>query len=287
MREVVRYMVSHHGYSERRACGVTRQDRPTQRYRVRRDPQTNLRMKMREIAEVRVRFGYRHILVLLRREGWNVGKKLVYRIYREEGLLLRNRGRKRRKMIVRREKKPEPMHPNDIWSMDFVADQLSNGLKFRLLTIVDVHSREALAIEVGQRLRGEHVVDVLNRLVRTRGAPKYLWVDNGPEFAGRLIDLWAYHHKARIDFSRPGKPTDNAFIETFNGSLRDECLNVHWFASLDEAKTTVEAWRQDYNESRPHSSLGNLSSAEYIRAYKDFTHISSTATAEKLNEHMV
>jgi putative transposase len=237
-------------------------------------------MKMREIAEARVRFGYRRIHTMLRREGWNIGKKLVYRLYREEGLLLRNRGRKRRKMVVQREARYRPGRANEVWSYDFVADQMSNGQKFRSLTIVDIFSREALAIEVGQRLRGENVVEVLNRLVMQRGAPKYLFADNGSEFAGRLVDLWAYHHKTRIDFSRPGKPTDNAFIETFNGSFRDECLNVHWFASLEEARVTIEAWRRDYNESRPHMALGNIPPLEYIRQQRVSTQFTSSQQPE-------
>ena len=268
MREIVEYMVSHHGYSERRACRVTRQNKATQRYRSRKDCRATLRIRMREIAEVRTRFGYRRILVMLKREGWDIGKKLVYRLYREEGLLLRNRGRKRRKMVVGRGPRCRPTKANEVWSLDFVADHLSTGHKIRLLTVVDVFTREALAIEVGQRLRGEDVANVLNKIVVRQGAPKYLSADNGTEFTGRIIDLWAYHHKVRIDFSRPGTPTDNAFIETFNGSMRDECLNLHWFATLEEAKAIIEAWRQDYNESRPHSSLGNLPPAEYTRQQK-------------------
>ena len=149
--------------------------------------------------------------------------------------------------------------------MDFVSDQLANGTKFRALTIVDVFSRESLAIEVGQRLRGENVVATLDRLLSEGRSPKYLFVDNGSEFSGRTLDLWAYHHKVRIDFSRPGKPTDNSYVETFNGSLRDECLNVNWFDTLAQAKALIEAWRQDYNESRPHMSLGNASPAQVAR----------------------
>jgi putative transposase len=149
--------------------------------------------------------------------------------------------------------------------MDFVADQLADGTKIRLLTIIDIYSRESLAILVGHRLRGEDVVATLNRIVEKRPPPKCLFVDNGSEFSGQLLDLWAYHHQAKIDFSRPGKPTDNCFIETFNGSLRDECLNVRWFASLAEARTIVEAWRRDYNESRPHTALDNRTPAAFAR----------------------
>jgi putative transposase len=172
---------------------------------------------------------------------------------------------KRRKMLVSREARVKPTGANEVWGMDFVADQLSDGSKFRALTIVDVFSREALAIDVGQRLRGEHVVAALNRLVAKRQAPKYLFVGNGSEFSGRLPDLWAYNYKARIDFSRPGKPTDNSHVETFNGSFRDECLNLHWFGTLEEAKVIIEAWRQDYNESRPHRALNDQTPMEFAR----------------------
>lgn len=147
--------------------------------------------------------------------------------------------------------------------MDFVADQLADGTKIRMLTIIDVYTREALAIVVNNRLRGEDVVAALNGLVERRPAPTCLFVDNGSEFSGQLLDLWAYHHKAKIDFSRPGKPTDNCFIETFNGSLRDECLNIHWFASIAEARTVIEAWRVDYNETRPHSSLKDQTPTDF------------------------
>ena len=146
-----------------------------------------------------------------------------------------------------------------------MADQLGDGGKLRFLTVIDVFTREALAIEVDERLRGEDVATVLNRLVRRRGAPSAMFVDNGAEFTGQIVDLWAYHHKVRMDFSRPGTPTDNAHIESFNGSFRDECLNLNWFASIAEAKRYAEAWRRDYNESRPHMALNGLSPAEFAR----------------------
>ncbi|MBP0447923.1 IS3 family transposase [Roseomonas sp. SSH11] len=260
---MVAYVTASHGLSERRACALTRQHRSTQRKPSMRDPRLEIRQRMHEIARVRIRYGYRRLHVMLRRDGWAVGRNLVWRLYREEGLALRSKQPRRRKMVVQREARCVPKRPNEAWSLDFIQDQLSNGQTFRALTVVDVFSREGLAIEVGQRLRGEHVVEVLNRLVGERGAPRYLFADNGAEFTGRLVDLWAYHHGTRIDFSRPGKPTDNAFIETFNGSLRDECLNLHWFETLTEARREIEAWRRDYNESRPHMALGQRTPQEY------------------------
>ncbi len=257
------YIVDHYKLKMRRACRLIKQTRSSQYYCSVKDRREALRARMREIAQTRVRYGYRRIHVLLKREGWALGKNQMYRLYNEEQLQLRSKRPKRRKMTVMRQARIKPSRPNEVWSMDFVSEQLSNGTKFRTLTIVDVFSREALAIEVGQRLGGEHVVAALNRLCAQRQAPKYLFVDNGSEFSGRLLDLWAYHHQARIDFSRPGKPTDNCYVETFNGSFRDECLNLHWFETLEEAKVIIEAWRRDYNESRPHMALDDASPIEF------------------------
>jgi len=223
---------------------------------------------MHEIAQTRIRYGYRRIQIMLRREGWPISRNLVYRLYREEGLALRSQRPRRRKMVVHREARVKPSRPNQVWSLDFVHDQLSGRQKFRILTVVDVYSREGLVTEDDYRLRAENVVDVLNRLVRQRGAPEFLFADNGAEFTGHLVDLWAYDHNVRIDFSRPGKPTDNAFIETFNGSLRDECLKLHWFDNLAEAKHLIEAWRIDYNVSRPQMGNGDKSPREYALQVK-------------------
>ena len=261
-REAVAYMTSHHRVSKRRACRLIEHCRSTHYYRSVRDPKLALRQRIREIAQVRVRYGYRRIPALLRREGWRHGRSQTYRLYTQERLQLRSKLPKRRKMVVQRNQRIRPSGPDEAWSMDFVADQLANGMRFRALTVVDVFTREALAIEVGQRLKGEDVVATLDRVTRDRRKPRYLFVDNGSEFSGRMLDLWAYHHKVRIDFSRPGKPTDNSYVETFNGSLRDECLNVHWFESLGQAREIIEAWRQDYNESRPHMALAEASPRE-------------------------
>lgn len=212
-----------------------------------------------------MRYGYRKIRVLLNREGWAVGKPLVYRLDREEGLTLRHRPPRRRKTMVVCAYRSPVTRPNDAWSLDFVADQLVNGHRFRALTVVDVWTRESLAIEVGQRLRSEHVVQVLNRLTAQRGAPIRLWCDHGSEFCRQLVDLWADQHQGRIDFSRPGKPTDNAHVESFNATLRRECLNVHWFESLSEAQAHIETWRRESNESRSHRALQNQTPEEFAK----------------------
>lgn len=264
------YMVSHYGLNTRRACRLVKQTRSVQYYRSIKDPRHDLRSRMRELAQIRVRYGYRRVHVLLKREGWQLGKNQMYRLYCEEHLQLRSKLPKRRKMVVVRRQRARANAANEIWSLDFVSDQLSSGMRFRALTVVDVFTREALAIEVGQRLGGEHVVAVLNRLVAQRRAPHYLFVDNGSEFSGRLLDLWAYHSKTMIDFSRPGKPTDNCYVETFNGSLRDECLNLHWFETMEDAKAIIEAWRRDYNESRPHMALSDAAPEAYARTLGAF-----------------
>ena len=238
MKQVVGYIQSHHGLSERRACRITKQHRSTQRQVSTADPLTEIRQRMHEIVATRIRYGYRRVHIMLKREGLTIGRNRVYRLYKEEGLVLKNKRPRRRKMVTHREARCQPTAPNQAWSLDFVHDKLANGQKIRALTIIDVFTRECLAIEVGHRLQGHNVVEVLNRLVRFRGAPTALFADNGAEFTGQLVDLWAYHHKVRMDFSRPAKPTDNAHIESFNGSLRDECLNLHWFETLAEAQTT-------------------------------------------------
>ena len=179
--------------------------------------------------------------MLLKREGWNVGKKLVYRLYREEGLTLRYKPRRRRCAATNRRERCKSTAPDRAWSLDFVADQLADRRRFRALTIVDIFTRESLAIEVGQSLKEEDVTQVLNRIRLQRTTPKTLFCDNGSEFTSQAMDLWAYHAGVQIDFSRPGKPTDNAYVESFNGTLRSECLDGHWFATLAEARQVIEA----------------------------------------------
>ena len=163
--------------------------------------------------------------------------------------------------------------------MDFVMDQLQDGTRFRALTIVDVYTREAVAIEAGQSLKGDDVVRTLNRLKLDRGVPKVLFCDNGSEFTSQAMDLWAYRHSAKIDFSRPGKPTDNAFVESFNGTFRCECLDTHWFLDLKEARHLIEAWRKEYNDSRPHASLADRTPSEFASQYAASRVLAETKTA--------
>jgi len=192
-----------------------------------------------------------------------INHKRTEKIYREEGLLLRKR--KRKKMAAQtRIVLPAPTRPNERWSMDFVTDSIVTGRRFRALVIVDDYSRECPAIEVDTSLGGIRVVYVLERLAETRGLPQVITVDNGPEFASRVLDEWAYRHGVKLNFIRPGKPVENAYAESFIGRLRDECLNENWFITLKNARETIEVWRVDYNERRPHTSLGGLTPREFI-----------------------
>ena len=239
-----------------------------------------LRLRMRQLAQTRIRYGYRKIRVLLIREGWQVGKKLVYRLYREEGLGLRRRPKSGRIASAHSRQKPRAERPNQVWSIDFVADQLTDGRRFRALTVVDVYTRECLAIEVGQSLKGHDVVRVLQRIAEERGMPQMLFCDNGSEFTSQVLDLWAYHNQVKIDFSRPGKPTDNAYVESFNGTLRAECLDAHWFKDLTEARQRIEFWRIEYNASRPHGALGERTPNEFARQIAASRDLSCLANAE-------
>jgi putative transposase len=261
-RRVVQQVQAAAGISERRAIRFTGFPRSTLRYRSVREPQEALRSRIQELAAQRTRWGYRQIHTLLRREGWPVNRKRVQRLYREEGLAVRRKGRRRRSQA------PRPVRsalggPNERWSMDFVSDTLSNGRRFRCLTILDEYSRECLALHVAHSIPAVRVIEVLERLRLERGLPGVIMTDNGSEFTSRAFDAWAYSRGVRIDFIQPGKPVQNCFIESFNGTLRDECLNLHWFVSLEDARRTLGAWRVDYNEVRPHSSLGRVPPAEY------------------------
>jgi len=262
-REAVRFALDHFQFSERQACALVGLARSTFQYEPRPERDGWLREKIRELASQRRRFGSPRLYVLLRREGHIVNHKRVERIYHEEGLSLRRR-KKRRQAAALRVVLPTPEKPNQRWSMDFVSDQLASGKKFRSLTIVDDCSRESPAIEVDISLPGLRVCRVLERLGETTGLPQTIVVDNGPEFSGQDLDAWCFKRGIKLEFIRPGKPTENAYIESFNGKFRDECLNENWFVSLKDAQEKIEAWRRDYNRNRPHSSLGNLTPEEFI-----------------------
>lgn len=256
-------MIVAYKISERRACTGLGWPRSSHRYRSVADPQKPLRMRLKELAGVRIGYGYRRLHVLLLREDWPVNHKRVYRLYREEGLALRRKPPRRRVACLKRELRPTSEAKDECWSMDFVSDQLFDGRRLRVLTLVDNHTRESLALHVGQRIRGIDVVAILERAAKQHGLPERIQVDNGPEFISKDLDRWAYWNHVELDFSRPGKPTDNALIEAFNSRFRQECLNEHWFMSLPDAQEKIEAWRQHYNNARPHSSLDYRSPAEF------------------------
>ncbi len=249
--------------SERKACTALCQGRSTQRYVSRAPDCTPLRRRLRELALDRPRYGYRRLHVLLCRDGWKVNHKKVLRLYREEGLFLRTKRRKKRASHLRTTP-PAASRKDERWSLDFVADALSDGRKLRALTVIDTYSRECLAIEVGQKMTSQLVTDVLDRVIAGRRRPTMITMDNGTEFTSNHFDAWAYRRKVALDFIQPGRPTENGHIESFNGKLRDECLNMNWFDSLAEAQELIEDWRLDYNTVRPHSSLGNLPPATYV-----------------------
>jgi putative transposase len=253
--------------SARRACGLTECPRATFYYRAQRRDVTPLRRRLRELAAARPRFGYRRLHILLCREGWRLNAKKTYRLYREEALGVRvTRRRKRASQL--RVRPMAPTRPNERWAMDFMADRLDDGRRIRILTVEDVFTRECLAVEVDVSLVSARVVRVLERLVGQRGAPAVITVDNGSEFYSRTTDSWAYAQGVRLDFSRPGKPMDNPFIESFNGRLRDEHLNTELFFSVADAQAKLLEWQRDYNEVRPHSSLGQIPPREFVAAWQ-------------------
>lgn len=226
-------------------------------YRPRRPSQAPLRQRIREIAETRVRYGYRRIDVLLQREGWQVNAKRVYRLYAEERLQIRNKRPKRKVCAKLRDDRRPPAGPNGVWAMDFLSDQLFDGTKIRVLTIVDAFTKLSPAMDVRPSYTGTNVVQTLERVTRIYGKPKFIRVDQGPEFTSRQLDLWAYANNVILDFSRPGKPTDNSFVEASNGKVRAECIDQNGFLSLADARLKCEAYRHEYNNERPHSSIGN------------------------------
>jgi putative transposase len=257
-------MVAQYAISVSRACRLSQFSRAAWYRRSRARDQTALRRRIRELALSRPRFGYLRIYVLLRREGWPVNRKRVHRLYRLEGLQLRMRVRRRKHMCLHRGVVPKAQGPLERLSMDFVHDQLFDGRRFRILTVVDQWSREAVLAEPRYGYSGQAVAEALDGRLGEQQTPASITVDHGTEFTSKALEAWAWQRGVKLDFTHPGKPMENGHIESFNGRLRDECLNVHQFLSLDHARQTIKAWQEDYNHHRPHGSLGNLTPMEYL-----------------------
>jgi len=264
-RDAVAYLRKTHGVSERRACRALGIARALVRYRFTRSLDTALRERLRTFAGQRRRFGYRRLAILLTREGFMCNIKKIRRIYREEQLMVKRR-KGRRKATGTRQPLPRPDSINQVWSLDFLSDALADGRRFRVLGIMDQCSRECLTIAADTSMPALRVVRELEALVRRRGKPNVILSDNGTELTSRAVMQWAAEQNIDWHYITPGRPQQNGFTESLNGKLRDECLNEHWFSTLHEAHTSLEAWRRDYNTVRPHSALNYLTPAEFIAA---------------------
>jgi len=254
--------------SENRACGLVRITRWSNRYQSCRDSQEALRLRLRELAGVRTRYGYRRLTILLRREGWKVNAKRVYRLYREDQLQVRTA--KRVKLAPQlRVPLPGALRPNQRWSMDFVSDRFADGRWFRVLTVVDQYTRECLCAFADRPQSGEKVVVQMKRLAAIRGTPESITTDNGGEFVGRAMEAWAHLSGVKLNFIQPGKPVENGYIESFNGRLRDECMNGEIFFNLQDAREKLERWRNDYNDQRPHSALDDRTPSEFAEVARE------------------
>ena len=261
-RKAVARACEEHGVSQRRACAILSIDRSSVRYQSISSDDTDLREAMKTVAAERRRFGYRRIHVMLERQGIRMNQKKLRRLYREEKLQVRKRGGRKRALGTR---KPMllPSRANERWSLDFVSDGFTDGRRFRVLAIVDDFSRECLALVADTSLSGLRVTRELTDLIQQRGKPRTIVSDNGTELTSMAVLKWCQETNIDWHYIQPGKPMQNGFVESFNGSFRDECLNETLFTSLDEARTKINEWKDDYNENRPHSSLGNLTPNEY------------------------
>jgi putative transposase len=277
-REAVAHLKGAHEVSERRACAVLGADRSSVRYRSRRSDDSEIRARIRDLAVRRRRFGYRRLHFLLSREGCHMNQKRFRRIYREEGLQVRRRGGRKRALGTRAPL-TVPSKPNERWSMDFVSDSFTDGRRFRVLAVVDDCTRECLALEPDTSLSGPRVSRELDRIIARRGKPAACVSDNGTELTSMAILKWQKDRNVDWHYIQPGKPQQNAFAESFIGRLRDECLNETLFSSLDEARALLEAWREDYNRVRPHSSLANRTPEEFRLHHS--TLVANPATGQK------
>ncbi len=264
-REGARRLVEKYDVSERRACRIVDLHRSTHRYQSRREEPAGLRGRLREHAARRRRWGYKKLTILLRRDGYEVNHKRVYRIYRDEKLLVHLR--RRRRAALARVVLQKAMRPNQHWAMDFMSDTLASGRRFRVFTLMDHFTREGIAVEAAHSLPSRKVVEVLDRVCAERGYPELIVIDNGPEFISKALDAWAFLHGVQLHFIRPGKPVDNAYCESFNGRFHDEFLNENWFIGIEEASREAEAWRIDFNEVRPHTSLRYQTPKEFAAAF--------------------
>jgi putative transposase len=266
-RRVVTHLVAAYPVSARRACQLVGLSRSRWHARLQRPSDGPMRARLRELAGLKPRWGYQRLHVLLRREGHVINHKKVLRLYREEGLAVSRRRRKKR-VAIARVPLPVPTQRTERWSMDFISDALADGRPFRCFTLVDDCTRECVAIEVSHSLPALRVIQVLERAAAERGWPRSIVCDNGPEFAGRALDVWAHHRSVVLQFIRPGKPIENAFVESFNGKFRDECLSTNWFLNIPDAQQQIERWRIDYNTVRPHATLNHRTPEEFVRQLK-------------------
>jgi len=265
-RSAVAHASKEHGVSQRRACKALQVDRSTVRYRSKRPDDTDLRQAMRSVAIERRRFGYRRIHVMLARQGITMNLKKLRRLYREEGLQVRRRGGRKRALGTRRPM-VLPEGPNQRWSLDFVSDAFTDGRRFRILSVVDDFTRECLALVADTSLSGHRVTRELDAIAARRGKPTTVVSDNGTELTSMAVLKWCQDTGIEWHYIAPGKPCQNAFVESFNGRLRDELLNETLFSSLRQARLAIHQWKEDYNHTRPHSALGNIPPAEFASTF--------------------
>lgn len=266
-RRAVSHLCSQHGLSQRRACGLAKVSRSTCRYRVK-PKDTTIEERLKVLAVKRTTYGYRRLYHLLKREGHEVNHKKVYALYKKNELAKRKRKKKRH---PQRERNPlvQASKPNEVWAMDFMTDSYGSGRKIRTLNIIDLYARECLKIEVASSLPSSKVISILDTMALERGLPERIIVDNGPEYTAKILKKWAEKNQVYLDYITPGRPMENGYIESFNGKFREECLNQNWFQNISEASIIVEQWREDYNNNRPHSSLGYLTPKEYLKRKKE------------------
>jgi len=276
-RAAVTHLRASYPVSDRRACRLVRLARSRWQHRSARPSDAPLADALKAKAEQRPRWGYRRLAVLLRRDGWPVNLKRVLRVYRAAGLRLRKR---RRRKQVSTPRVPRPVHdgPNTQWTLDFITDALASGRQFRTLSVVDECTRECLALRPDVSLPSGKVAAVLDTVAAARGAPERIVLDNGPELIAKALDAWAYAAGVELKHTRPAKPVDNCYVESFHDKFRDECLNVHWFLDLADARDIIERWREDYNTVRPHQGLGNRTPAEYAALLAENLELESALT---------